>query len=55
MRKWYIVYPKGKQLSLVAQAYLNFVKGIEPEIRARLQAQWPDMKGFLEESAVSAD
>jgi DNA-binding transcriptional LysR family regulator len=55
MRKWYIVYPKGKQLSLVAQAYLDFVKGIEPEIRARLLAQWPDMKGFLEEAAVSAD
>ena len=55
MRKWYIVYLKGKQLSLVAQAYLDFVKGIEPEIRARLLAQWPDMKDFLEEAAIAAD
>ena len=55
MRKWYIVYLKGKQLSLVAQAYLDFVHGIEPKIRARLQTQWPDMKGFLETASASAD
>jgi DNA-binding transcriptional LysR family regulator len=52
MRKWYIVHPKGKQLSLVAQAYLEFVKGIEPQIRARLQEQWPDMKESLEQTAA---
>jgi DNA-binding transcriptional LysR family regulator len=48
MRQWYIVHPKGKQLSLVAQAYLDFVQGIEPKIRARLLAQWPGMRKFLE-------
>ena len=53
MRKWYIVHPKGKQLSLVAQAYLEFVKGIEPQIRARLQEQWPDMKESLEQQAAA--
>jgi DNA-binding transcriptional LysR family regulator len=52
MRKWYIVHPKGKQLSLVAQAYLEFVKGIEPQIRARLQEQWPDMKDSLQQAAA---
>jgi DNA-binding transcriptional LysR family regulator len=55
MRKWYIAHLKGKQLSLVAQAYLHFVQGIEPKIRAQLQTQWPNMKGFLEAAAVSAD
>jgi DNA-binding transcriptional LysR family regulator len=48
MRQWYIVHPKGKQLSLVAQAYLDFVRGIEPKIRERLLAQWPGMRKFLE-------
>ena len=52
MRKWYIVHPKGKQLSLVAQAYLEFVKGIEPQIRSRLEEQWPDMKEALEQDIV---
>ena len=52
MRKWYIVHPKGKQLSLVAQAYLDFVQGIEPKIRARLLDQWPDMRAFLDPATV---
>ncbi len=53
MRKWYIVHPKGKQLSLVAQAFLEFVKGIEPQIRLQLQKQWPDMKDALDQQAVA--
>jgi hypothetical protein len=36
----------------VAQAYLEFVKGIEPQIRARLQEQWPDMKDSLQQAAA---
>ena len=52
MRKWYIVHPKGKQLSLVAQASLDFVQGIEPQIRARLEEQWPDMKESLEKAVA---
>jgi DNA-binding transcriptional LysR family regulator len=53
MRKWYIVHPKGKQLSLVAQAFLEFVQGIEPQIRLQLQEQWPDMKESLDQQAVA--
>jgi DNA-binding transcriptional LysR family regulator len=52
MRKWYIVHRKGKQLSLIAQAFLEFVRGIEPQIREQLQQQWPDMKEILEQQAV---
>jgi len=53
MRQWYIVHPKGKQLSLVAQAFLEFVQGIEPQIRLQLQEQWPDMKDSLDQQAVA--
>ena len=53
MRQWYIVHPKGKHLSLVAQAFLEFVKGIEPQIRKQLQQQWPDMKEALDQQAVA--
>jgi len=47
MRQWYIVHRKGRQLSLIAQAFLEFVGGIEPQIREQLQRQWPDMKEIL--------
>ena len=52
MRKWYIVHPKGKQLSLVAQAFLEFAQGIEPQIRAQLERQWPNMKAALEQTVA---
>ena len=48
MRYWYIVYPKGKELSLAAQAFLEFVIQREPEILARMQASWPPLKKYLE-------
>lgn len=47
LRQWYIVHRKGRQLSLIAQAFLEFVGGIEPQIREQLQRQWPDMKEIL--------
>ena len=52
MRKWYIVHPKGKQLSLVAQAFLDFAQGIEPQIRAQLEEKWPNMKAAFEQSTT---
>jgi DNA-binding transcriptional LysR family regulator len=43
-RKWYLVYPKGKELSLVAKAFLDYAREIEPKIQQRLQESWPNIK-----------
>jgi DNA-binding transcriptional LysR family regulator len=47
MRNWYIVYPKGKELSLAAQAFLDFAIECEPEIRQQMRKAWPTMKKYL--------
>ena len=47
MRNWYLVHPKGKELSLAAQAFLEFVIKCEPEIRQRMQKDWPALKKYL--------
>lgn len=47
MRNWNIVHPKGKELSLVAQAFLDFVVSSEPEIRQSMQDNWPTLKKYL--------
>jgi hypothetical protein len=36
MRRWHLVYSKGRELSLVARTFLDFAIDYEPEIRARL-------------------
>lgn len=46
-RQWYIVHPKGKELSLVARAFLEYVIESEPKIRERLEQVWP---GLIDES-----
>jgi DNA-binding transcriptional LysR family regulator len=43
MRQWYIVYPKGKELSPVAQAFLDFALELEPKMRERMVNAWPDL------------
>jgi hypothetical protein len=43
MRQWYLVHPKGKELSLVAQAFLEFALEIEPKMRQRMLDAWPNM------------
>ena len=43
IRQWYIVYPKGKELSLVARTFLQFAVESEPGIRQRMQAMWPQI------------
>jgi DNA-binding transcriptional LysR family regulator len=48
MRKWYLVHPKGKELSLVAQAFLEFALALEPRMRERLIAMWPRLKREME-------
>jgi LysR family transcriptional regulator, low CO2-responsive transcriptional regulator len=54
MRQWFIVHPKGKELSLVAQAFLEFALKIEPEMRERMQAQWPELAGHLADAEPAA-
>ncbi len=49
MRNWYIVHPKGKELSLAAQAFLDFAIGCEPEIRTRMKKEWPQLRKILNE------
>ena len=41
MRHWYLVYPKGKELSLVAQAFLDFALDISPSMHERMARLWP--------------
>jgi len=53
MRQWYLVYPKGKELSLVARAFLEFALGFEPEMRARMQEMWPDLSKFMDTAEKS--
>jgi len=50
LRDWYIVYPKGKELSLVAQTFLDFVIGSEGTIRGRMQKMWPKLENILNEA-----
>ena len=49
LRDWYIVYQKGKELSLVAQTFLNFVINSESTIRERMQKMWPKLESVLNE------
>ena len=50
-RKWYLVYPKGKELSLVAKAFLDFALKSELHLRKKLEAMWPSLSEFMEDSA----
>lgn len=52
MRKWFIVYPKGKELSLVARTFLEFAIDYEPKIRERVKKMWPALKLVLDEKNV---
>jgi DNA-binding transcriptional LysR family regulator len=48
LRNWFIVYPKGKELSLVAQTFLDFAVEYEPKIRNSMQATWPALRHAIE-------
>ena len=50
-RKWYLVYPKDKELSLVAKAFLDFALKSELHLRKKLEAMWPSLSDFMEDSA----
>lgn len=42
-RKWFMVHPKGKDLSLVAKAFLDYAIASEPKISERLVQVWPGL------------
>jgi len=47
MRQWHLVYPKGKELSLVADAFLEFSLDVEPRMREKMIELWPEMADAL--------
>ncbi|MBD3671383.1 MAG: LysR family transcriptional regulator [Gammaproteobacteria bacterium] len=56
MRQWYLVYPKGKELSLVTKAFLDFAVELEPRMRQRMKTMWPELEKILTpESAPAKD
>ncbi|HOP17364.1 MAG TPA: LysR substrate-binding domain-containing protein [Gammaproteobacteria bacterium] len=50
MRQWYLVHPKGKELSLVAKAFLEFALELEPRMRERMEVMWPDLHRFVQKT-----
>ncbi len=51
MRQWYLVFPKGKELSLVADAFLQFSLDVEPRMREEMIALWPELAKELSAAA----
>jgi len=47
MRQWYLVYPKGKELSLVSAAFIEFAKHLESRMHERMETIWPDFNKFI--------
>jgi len=47
LRSWYLVHPKGKELSLIAKTFLEFAVGQEQTTRDRLIGVWPELKDIL--------
>lgn len=43
MRQWFLVHPKGKELSLVAQSFLEFALDYEPTMRESMGKGWPQL------------
>jgi len=41
MRQWFIVYPKGKELSLIAKTFLEYTTENEPRLRKAMEERWP--------------
>jgi DNA-binding transcriptional LysR family regulator len=50
-RQWYMVHPKGKKLSLVARAFLEYAISSEPKIRERLGSVWPGLMEVTQHAA----
>lgn len=54
IRQWYLVYPKGKELSLVARAFLEFALNLEPQMRERMVNIWPALNDILAKNTTQA-
>ncbi len=50
LRHWYLVYPKGKELSLVARTFLDFAVEHGPRLRERMEAMWPALRQTIRDS-----
>jgi DNA-binding transcriptional LysR family regulator len=50
LRNWYIVYPKGKELSLIARTFLEFAIDYQPIFRERMQTMWPALKHLIDDN-----
>ena len=44
LRHWYLVYPKGKEISLVARTFLDFAVEHGPRVRERMESMWPALR-----------
>ncbi|MCG6969317.1 MAG: LysR family transcriptional regulator [Gammaproteobacteria bacterium] len=53
LRQWYLVYPKGKELSLVSRAFVDFAMEIEPRMRERIESMWPALRKMIEKESKS--
>ncbi len=49
LRQWYLVFPKGKELSLVADAFKEFSMDLEPRMHERMISIWPRFAEFSDE------
>ncbi|MBE7567890.1 LysR family transcriptional regulator [Acidithiobacillus sp. HP-11] len=47
LRKWFLVYPRNRQLSLTAGKFLDFSVSQEPFITNRLVQLWPELARYL--------
>lgn len=47
MRKWYLVYPQDKQLSLAAQKFIEFAVAHEDAVTEHLISIWPKLRENL--------
>ncbi len=47
LRQWFLVYPRGKELSVVARTFRDFAMQSEPMIRERMENIWPPLRDLL--------
>jgi len=53
MKQWHLVYPKGKDLSLIADTFLDFSLDVEPRMRKNMIALWPELADALSSAQPS--
>jgi DNA-binding transcriptional LysR family regulator len=50
LRHWYLVHPKGKELSLVARTFLDFAVEYGPQLRERMESMWPALRDVMDDA-----